>query len=112
RLDGKVQCVAGFIPYAAVIAGDHAEAVATRFEIRILHLAIVDHLNPVRVLALQLVTETDLLWRDEAQRRVIDPDVADPGGQAQSTRGTVLFAIGGDLFNVYGRRQLVERKMA
>src|ERR1700746_3784653 len=57
-----------FVQQAAVVARDHAEAVMLRRQLRVLHLAIVDDLSPILVLAFQLVAEAHLLRRYKAQR--------------------------------------------
>ena len=67
---------------------------------------------PVPVLPLQHVFETDLLRRDQAQRRVIDPTVADVGGQAHPAREGVRLAVGYDGLDVHRRREFVDGKMA
>ena len=75
--------VARLVPHPAVVAGDDAEAVVAGRKVRILRLAVVDHLPPVAILALQLVLEMDLLRRDQAQRGVVDLQIANPRRQTQ-----------------------------
>src|SRR5262249_36563862 len=79
-IEGELECVAGCVPYAVVIRGDHAEAVLARAQVRILRLAVVDDFLPVQVLSLEHVFEMDPLRRYQAQRSVVDPYVASVGG--------------------------------
>ena len=67
---------AGIVPHAAVIAGGHAEAVIARRKVRILHLAVVNHLPPVLILALQLEAKMNLFRGNQAQRCVINREIA------------------------------------
>ena len=53
----------------------------------------------------------DLLRRDQAQRGVVDPDVADVGGQAHPLPEFVRLAVGFDLLDVDRRREFVDSKM-
>ena len=56
----KSQERAGFVPHAAVIAGDHAEAVVARREIGVERLPAIAGVLPVAILAFQLVREKRL----------------------------------------------------
>ena len=47
-------------------------AIGARSKVRILHLAVVDHLSPVAILPLQFVLEMNLLRRGEAESGVVD----------------------------------------
>src|SRR5207237_9809938 len=111
RGDGELHEIAGLISHAAVIAGHDAEAVVARLEIRILRLAVIDDLLPVRVLVLQLVAKMDFLRRDEAQRREMYRDVADQSRKAPSMRCIPNLAIGLHFLNVYRRREVVHGKV-
>ena len=53
----------------------------------------------------------DLLWRNKAERGVVDREIADQRRQAQVRRQLVGVIVGGDLLNVYRRRKVVERKV-
>ena len=74
-------------------------------------MTLVDDFLPVRVLALQHVFETDLLRRRQAQRRELDPHVADVGGQAHPLLELVWLAVGFDLLDMDRRREFVDSKM-
>ena len=50
RRNRELQSISLLVPHAAVVARDHAKAVRTWWEIRVLHLADVDHLSPVAIL--------------------------------------------------------------
>ena len=72
------------VPHAAVVGGHDAEAVVAGSEIRILDLPLVADVPPVPVLALELESETHLLRRDQAQRRVIDLEIANERRQSRA----------------------------
>ena len=84
--------------------------VSARGEVRILHLAVVDDLVPVPILTFQLIAEAHLFRRDQAKRRVVDRQIPDSRRQAQTVRRIVGFVVGGDLLDVYGGRELVQRE--
>ena len=113
RRDGELQRIAGFVPDAAVIAGDDAEAVLAGRKTCIYRSATISAVLPVPVLSLQLVLETDLLRRDEAQGRVTNfqamgqrrqPPVRSRPSREVLPNGLV---VGGDLLDVHRRRELV-----
>src|SRR5208337_705122 len=72
---------------------------------------------PIPIMTFELVFETDLLGRDQAESGVVDLQIATQCGQAQVRRcraRQVLptrFAIGGDLLDVHRRREFVEGKV-
>src|SRR5215470_8065532 len=70
--DGKLQRIAGLVPYPAVVARDHPKAVMPGSKVCVLRLAFVDHFLPVLILAFQLVFEMNHLWRDEAESGIVD----------------------------------------
>src|SRR4029450_12225544 len=112
RGDTEIKKVALLVPDAAVVARHYAKAVVTRREVRILHLAVVDHLKPIPVQSLELVAEAHLLRNDQAQRRVINRHVPYIRGQKQLVLGVVGLAVDCDLFDVHRRWDLVEWYMA
>src|SRR5689334_15868537 len=81
RLDGKFQRVAGLVPQPAVVAGDYAKAVRAGAEVRIFCLAVVDLFLPGLILALQPIFEMNLFGSYQAQRRVVDRQFANIGGE-------------------------------
>ena len=58
RGDGEIEGCAGLIPHAAVVAGDHAEAVVARRKIRIECLPAIAHVLPFAIVAFQHVAKT------------------------------------------------------
>ena len=66
RRDGELQCVAGFVPDAAVVRSDHTEAEPARRKIRVKCLSAIAGVLPIVIVALKLVLETDLLRRYQA----------------------------------------------
>jgi hypothetical protein len=78
-----------FVPHAAVVAGHDTEAVCARREVRVLNVSLVDDLPPVVVLALQPVLEADLLRRDEAERRVVDLQIAHARRESNAGHGHI-----------------------
>ena len=86
-------------------------------QVRILHLALVDDLSPVAVLPVEAVPEADLFRRDEAERRVVDLQVADArrqsngrrrGAAGQSLRSN--FVIRDQTLDMDRRSDRIERK--
>src|SRR5271165_4430529 len=68
----EVQSGTLLVPDPAVIAGHDPESIVTGREIRVLHLTDVHYLAPLRILSLELETKAHLLWRDQAERGVVD----------------------------------------
>ena len=60
---------------------------------------------------LQLVTETHLIRRGVAQRRVIDREISNARWQSQPVRRLVGLVVGSDLLDVHRWRKCVEREM-
>src|SRR4029450_13461418 len=110
RGDGKIQQRTFLVPHAAVVRGYQAEAVGAWREGRVDRLATVAGILPIFVVAFQFVAELNLLRGDEAQSRVINREVANEGRQAQPLRRVISLAVGGDLLDLYRRRELVEGK--
>ena len=81
RSDGEIQECAGLVPHAAVIASHHAEAVVAGRKIVIEGLPAIAGVLPIAIPAFQLVAKKHLLRRDEAERRVVDLQIADSGGR-------------------------------
>src|SRR5262249_11677192 len=70
---------------------------------------------PIAIPTFELVAEEDLFRSDEAERRVVDLEIAYPWRQAHiptSGSRSVRSVVGGDLLDVYWRRKFVEGKMA
>ena len=83
RGDGKIERCAGLVPHPAVIAGRDAEAVVARRKIVVERLPAVANVLPIADPAFQLVAKQDLFRRDQAERGVVDLQIADQRGQAQ-----------------------------
>src|SRR5580698_7049475 len=83
RGDGKIEGGAGLIPHAAVIAGHHTEAVIAWSKIVIERLPSIAGVLPVRISAFQSVPEAGRLRRREAERGIVDLQIADQRGQTQ-----------------------------
>src|SRR5262249_40433134 len=106
---------ASLVPHAAVVAGDHAEPVIAGRKIRVERLPAIADVLPVAIEAFELVAKLILLRGDEAERRVVDLQVAHERWQVRllSCCGgyVVALAVGRDLLDVYRRRQLVQRQV-
>ena len=118
RSDGKIQERTGLIPHPAVIASHHAEAVLAGSRTGIERLPPSVGVLPIAIPALQLVTEVNLVRRDQAERCVINHQVADQRRQPRARGGRIAgpvlpvgLAVGGDLFDVHRRRKFVEGKV-
>src|SRR5215468_560610 len=72
RVDRKIEGCAGFVPHAAVVQGDYAEAVIARRKIRIKRLPPIPGLDPVAIVAFELVFELILLRHDKTKGGVVD----------------------------------------
>ena len=111
RRDREGQRCAGLVPHTTVVACHDAEAVGARWQVRILHLSIVDDLLPVGVLSFEHVTEPHLLRGGQAERRVVDREVAQTRWEPQPVRRVVDLVVGSDSLNVHRWRTFVERQM-
>ena len=67
RRDREIEVRAGFVPHAAVVAGDDAEAVIARRQVGVEGLPPIAGVLPIAIVALQHVAEAHLLRCDEAQ---------------------------------------------
>src|SRR5262249_38753750 len=102
------------VPHSAVVAGDHAEAIVTRWEVAVERPPPVAGVLPVAIPAFQLVTKEDLLGRDQAWRGVVDLEVPNESGQGHVRTGTsrgVNLPVGDDLLDMHRRGKLVEREV-
>src|SRR4029077_16180892 len=84
RGDGEIQECAGLVPHTAIVAGGDAEAVVAGREIGIERLPAGAHVTPIAILAFQLEAKKDLFRRDEAERGIVDLQMASLCGQAQA----------------------------
>src|SRR5437762_3634637 len=111
RVDGKIEGCSGLVPHAAVVAGDHAEAVVAWRKIVIECLPPSACVLPITIVAFQLDAKTDLLRRDQAESGIVDFEIANQRGQAQVRRSLVGLAVSGDLLDVHRRWEFVEGKV-
>src|SRR5262249_29260107 len=81
--DREVDERAGFVPDAAVVACDHVKAIRAWRKVGIERLAAIANVLPLAIEAFEHVPEANLLGRHEAERRVIDLEVAGQWGQDQ-----------------------------
>src|SRR6266849_3910335 len=111
RRDAEREGCAILVPDAAVVAGLHDEPVILGRQIRVAHVALVDQLAPVLVLALELDAEAHLFRCDKAQGGVVDREIAHACRQPQRPAARVVdLSVRGDLLDVHGRRQVVVRQ--
>jgi hypothetical protein len=96
--------VALVVPYAAVVRSGDAKPVRARPKIGVLHLAVVDDLSPVRVLAVKLEAKVHLLRRHQAERCVIDCQIANVGSQPQTGARVDSLAVCREFLDVDRRR--------
>src|SRR5260221_6885782 len=73
---GKIQERSSLVPHTAVVASHDAEAVLAWRKIGIERLPSVAGLLPIAIQAFQLVAKTYLFRRDQAERRVVDLQIA------------------------------------
>src|SRR5262249_24418493 len=115
RSHEEIERRARLVPHPAVIAGHHAEGIAARRKIVVERLPACARLLPVLVPAFQLVAKTDFLLRHQAERCVVDLQIAYQRRQRQTPAGVrddvVALVVGDNLFDVYWRWNFVEGKM-
>src|SRR5262249_51241563 len=103
-------------PHPAVVASDHSEAVVAVREIGIKRLPPRPDVMPIGLPAFELVAEEYLFGSGEAECGVVYLQVAHQRGQSQALihigSRIVVFAVGGDLLDVYRRGKAVEWKVA
>src|SRR5215469_2205837 len=78
----KIQRRALLVPHAAVVAGLYAEAVVARRQICVEGLTAIPGLLPIAVKPFQQVEKQDFFRSNEAERRVIDLQIANEWWQA------------------------------
>src|SRR5262245_25510024 len=107
RLEVESKSSAGFIPDRVVIRGYHPEFVVARRYVAVIRLSTVAGFDPVLVVTLEHVLESDLFRRKKAQTRI-------PKDQITSSRRR--FGSGADIesglidchsFEMNGRRKRV-----
>src|SRR4029453_9922516 len=103
-VDREFQRGTRLVPDAAVIGRGDPEAVRAGTEIGIERLPPRADVLPVAIAPFELDAEAVLLRRDEAQRRVVDLQVAPARRQAQALSRIVRRTVGGDLLDVHGGR--------
>src|SRR5215472_2092015 len=77
RSDRKLQRCACLVPYAAVVAGDHAEGVMAWRKIGVKRLPAIADIPPVAIVTFEPEAELVLLGSYQAQRCVININVLD-----------------------------------
>src|SRR5262245_5842303 len=104
----------GLVPDTAIVAGDHAEAIFAGTKIVVERLPARAHVLPVRIVALELDAKTVPFRRNEAERGVVNLQVAGRGGHVEATVATgfamVRLAVRADLVDVHRRRKIIEGK--
>ena len=76
RSNGEIQERPRLVPHAAVIAGDDAEAVLAWRKIGVERLPTIAGVLPIAIPAFQLVAKEHLFRRDQAERRIVDLQIA------------------------------------
>src|SRR5262249_22546278 len=87
RGDREIEHIALLVPHTAVVAGGHAETIVTWRKVGIERPTAVPRVSPIAIATLELVAEQHPLRSHQAQRGVIDLEVAHPGWQAHPARG-------------------------
>ncbi len=114
RGDVEIDESSSLAPHTAVVAGHHAKAIIAGTQIVIKRLAAITSLLPIAVAAFQFVSETDLFRGNEAQRRIVDLQIAYQRRQTHwptFVRGRIVgFAIRNELFDLHRRLKVIEWK--
>src|SRR5262249_26715897 len=115
--DGKRQRCTGLVPHAAVVAGDDAKGVVARRKVAVEGLAASAGVLPVAVPAFELVSKKNFLRRDEAERGVVNLQIANMRRQwhlpvLRRRSQIVGLVVGGDLLDMHWRRKIVEEQVA
>src|SRR5262245_817700 len=95
----KVECGAGFVPHSAVIRRGNPEPVLSRREVRIKRLSAIAHILPVGIVSFQLDAETVLLGCHEAERRVVDFEIASRSWKVNRCGDVERLLVGCDLLD-------------
>src|SRR5262249_12156512 len=104
------------IPHAAVVARDGMEAVMARRKVVVERVTTRSDVLPVAVpAAFELDAKPILFWRDQAERRVVDLQIARQRGQTDASIGALIrivrLSVGDNLLDVHRRRKCVGEKV-
>src|SRR5579863_5995282 len=72
--------VAALVPYATIVAGNHAKAISARWQIGIERLAAIADVPPIAIKPFQFVAKENLLRYDKAECGVVDFQFANKRG--------------------------------
>ena len=86
RRDRKIQERARFVPHAAVVGCYDAEAVVAGRKIGIERLPAIAGVLPIAIVAFELVAKPHLFRRDEAERCIVDLQIARSAGASATAR--------------------------
>src|SRR5262249_51380862 len=115
RLNVEIEECAGLVPHAIVIASHQAKAVVAWGEIVVEGAPPSAGLLPITIAGFQHVTKENLFGRNEAERGVVDLQVAYQRRQADLSvdirRRVVCFVVGDETFDMYWWRQYIEMKL-
>ena len=101
----------GVVPYSAVVAGPHPKRVRAGSQIGIERLSPRADILPLGVAPFEHDPKRILLGGDEAERRVVNLQIADERRQPHTGRRIVGTPIGDELFDVHRRRYRVMRQV-
>ncbi len=110
--DEELERRALLVPDAAVVRGDHAETVVAGVEVAVERLAAIAGLLPVGVSTFELVAKPVEFGRDEAERGVVDLEIAHERRQAQRRRRIVGPSVRDDSLDMNRRRLIVVWQVA
>src|SRR5207249_5302694 len=74
---------AGLVPDSIVVAGHDSKLVIARADVTIMGGPLASRLDPLMLQSFEHVLEADLLWRGQAQGRVMELEPWFPGRHAQ-----------------------------
>ncbi len=118
RRDGKIQRIPRLVPHSTVIASHHPEAVLAWTKIGIERLPPRPRVLPVAIPTFQLHAEVHLFRHHQAQRGVINRQVAHQRRQLRGRGGCITvgalpvsLAVRDDLLDVHRGRKFVEGKV-
>src|SRR5436853_232623 len=104
----KLQGRSRLVPHAVAIAGENSEAVLAGWKVRVVSGSSSARIDPVLIVARQLIFESHSLRSGETETRVLDLDFAWSGRYANLWTPILNFSSNSYLLDYYGRREIIQ----
>ena len=105
---GSRSCI---IPHAIVVGGDHMKSIVSRRQIGKKRLSAPQWVLPIGIMAFELIAEAHFFRNHEAERRIVDLDVARARGKLKAIARKILLSVCDDLLHVNRRGNAVPLQM-